>query len=237
MSADEKFFAWLDGELDAAEAADMAARVEADPELAALAEQHRAMQAKMARAFDTITNAPVPERLRNAISPQPSNVVDLAEHREHRFRPLRLGGLPQWAMIAATLVMGIFVGTLVSGRNGSPVQVEGGRLYAASTLDRALDSELASAPSSGAIRIGLTFRDSGGKICRSFTGSVATGLACRDDGRWRVRGLFPAGEGQGGAYRMASGMDPNLAALVDSTMAGEAMDAAQEKAARQRDWR
>jgi hypothetical protein len=237
MSADEKFFAWLDGELDAAEAADMAARVEADPELAALAEQHRAMQAKMARAFDTVTKAPVPERLRKAISPQPSNVVDLAEHREHRLQPSRLGGLPQWAMIAATLVMGIFVGTLVPGRNGSPVQIEGGRLYAASSLDRALDSELASAPSGGAIRIGLTFRDSGGKICRSFTGSAATGLACRDDGRWRVRGLFPAGEGQGGAYRMAAGMDPNLAALVDSTMAGGPMDAAQEKAARQRDWR
>jgi hypothetical protein len=36
---------------------------------------------------------------------------------------------------------------------------------------------------------------------------------------------------------MAAGMDPNLAALVDSTMAGEAFDAAAEKAAKQRGWR
>ena len=42
MTGDEKFFAWLDGELEGAEAAEMAARVEADPQLSALAEQHRA---------------------------------------------------------------------------------------------------------------------------------------------------------------------------------------------------
>jgi hypothetical protein len=35
---------------------------------------------------------------------------------------------------------------------------------------------------------------------------------------------------------MAAGMDPNLAALVDSTMVGEPFDAAQERAARQKGW-
>ena len=44
-------------------------------------------------------------------------------------------------------------------------------------------------------------------------------------------------EGQSGHYRMAAGMDPNLAALVGSTMTGEPLDAAQEKAARDRGWR
>ena len=234
MSADEKFFAWLDGELDRAEAAEMAARVEADPELAALAEQHRAMQARMKTAFDAVANAPVPEQLLSAAE---SNIVDLAERRERRVLPSRFGGLPQWAMVAATLVLGVFLGTLVPGQGDSPVQLRDGRMYAASRLDRALDTELASAPSGGPIRIGLTFRDSGGAICRSFTETAATGLACRDEGRWRVRGLFPAGEGQSGDYRMAAGMDPNLAALVGSTMAGGPMDAAEEQAARKRGWR
>jgi len=36
---------------------------------------------------------------------------------------------------------------------------------------------------------------------------------------------------------MAAGMDPNLASLVDSTMTGDAFDAAQEKAARNKGWR
>lgn len=237
MSADEKFFAWLDGELEDAEATEMAARVEADPKLAALAKQHRAMQTKMRRAFDSVAAAPLPERLTNAVSPAESNVVDLAERRERKFAPARFGGVPQWAMVAATLVLGIFVGTLVPRQSGSPVQIHDGRMYAASTLDHALNTELASTPTADPVRIGLTFRDSAGAICRSFTGVGATGLACRDDGRWRVRGLFPAAEGQTGAYRMAAGMDPNLAALVDSTMTGEPMDAAQEKAAQLRDWR
>jgi hypothetical protein len=234
MSADEKFFAWLDGELDGAEAAEMAARVDSDPELAALAEQHRAMQACMKSVFDAVEDAPVPEQLLGATK---SNVVNLAERRERRLQSSRFGGLPQWAMIAATLVLGVFLGTLLPGQSDTPVQLRDGHMYAASILDRALDSELASGPSGGPIRIGLTFRDSGGAICRSFTGTAATGLACRDAGRWRVRGLFPAGEGQSGDYRMAAGMDPNLAALVGSTMVGEPMDAAQEQAARKRGWR
>ena len=51
-----------------------------------------------------------------------------------------------------------------------------------------------------------------------------------------MRGVFPAPEGQASEYRMAAGMDPNLAALVDSTMAGEPFDVGQEKAAKQRGW-
>jgi hypothetical protein len=52
-----------------------------------------------------------------------------------------------------------------------------------------------------------------------------------------MKGLFAAPEGQANDYRMAAGMDPNLAALVDSTMAGEPLDAAAEKAAKDRGWR
>jgi hypothetical protein len=35
---------------------------------------------------------------------------------------------------------------------------------------------------------------------------------------------------------MAAGMDPSLAALVDSTIAGEPFDAATEKAAKDKGW-
>ena len=84
--------------------------------------------------------------------------------------------------------------------------------------------------------IGLTFRDQAGEICRSFMQQSASGLACRSGGRWQLKGLFAPPEGQGTNYRMAAGMDPNLAALVDSTMAGEPFDAIAEKAAKQRGW-
>jgi hypothetical protein len=233
--ADEKFFAWLDGELSASDAAEMEKRVGASAELSGLAAEHRAMQARLKGAFDTVADAPVPERLLDAIRMQQAQVLDLGEAR--RVRELgRWRSVPQWASIAATLVVGVLLGTLIPHRAGPPVEVQGGRIYASASLDKALNTELASAPE-GEIRIGLTFRDQAGDLCRSFTQPKASGLACRDGDRWAVRGLFAAPEGQAGAYRMAAGMDPNLAALVDSTMAGEPFDAVQERAARQRGWR
>src|SRR5437588_837249 len=63
MMDDEKFFAWLDGELSSAEAAEMEAKVAADPELAGLAEQHRALGARLTGAFDPLVEWPrLPER-------------------------------------------------------------------------------------------------------------------------------------------------------------------------------
>jgi hypothetical protein len=232
---DDKFYAWLDGELSGDEAAAMEARVAADPELSHLAEQHRAMQAQLKGTFDTVAEAPVPERLRAAVRPQLAEVIDFgaaARSREAR----RWGSLPQWTAMAATLAVGILVGTAIQPHTNGPVEVQGGRMYAAAALDAALNTQLASAPS-GNIRMGLTFREQSGAICRSFTQPQASGLACREDGRWQVRGLFAAPEGQSGSYRMAGGMDPNLAALVDSTMSGEPFDAAQEQTAKQRGWR
>ena len=128
------------------------------------------------------------------------------------------------------------IGTLVPGGDNSPVQVGDKAIYASADLATALDTQLASAPS-GDIRIGLTFRNSASSICRTFTARAVTGLACRDDGKWQVRGLFPAEAGQASEYRMASGIDLALAALVDSTMSGEPMDASEELEARKGGWR
>ena len=233
--ADEKFFAWLDGELSGQEAAEMQRRVRANPDLSKLAAEHRAMQEDLGRAFDTIAEAPVPARLLELVRPVQAQVVDIGAAR--RARAARRGSwLPQWPAIAATLVAGILAGTLIPHRGSAPIEVEGGRIYAVGSLDDALSTTLASAPS-GDVRVGLTFRDQARAICRSFTGAPASGLACRDGDRWNVRGLFAAPEGQASQYRMAAGMDPNLAALVNSTMASEPFDAAQERAAKEHGWK
>jgi hypothetical protein len=159
-------------------------------------------------------------------------VIDFAAAKRNRSMP----ALTQWAAMAATLAIGIFVGTRVPQSSDAPVQVQSGQLYAAASLNQALDTGLASAPA-GDVRIGVTYRDQAGEICRSFTAPAGSGLACRSGGRWQMKGLFAAPEGQASDYRMAAGMDPNLAALVDSTMAGEPLDAAQEKAAKAHGWR
>ena len=235
MVSDETFFAWLDGELSPEEAARVEAEVAVDAELALRAEQHRAMQSRLSGAFDPVAQAPVPERLLATLRQPESNVIRFRP-RERARESRNWGSLPQWAAMAATLAVGIFVGTQVQTSPRAPVEVQGGRIYAAAALDRALDTELASAPA-GDVRIGLTFRDESGAVCRTFAQPSASGLACREGDRWQLRGLFAAPEGQGGQYRMAAGMDANLAGLVDSTMSGEPFDSAQEKAAKDKGWR
>jgi hypothetical protein len=234
MVTDETFFAWLDGELEGEEAARVAAEVAADPALSGRAEQHRAMQTRLKGAFDGLLAAPVPGPLAAAVrsDPQISDFAEVKRAREQR----QWNGLPQWAALAASVAVGIFIGTMVPRQSSAPVALEDGKVYAAAALGDALDTQLASAPA-GEVRIGVTFRDQSGAICRSFTEAAASGLACRDGQRWRLRGLFGAPEGQGGQFRMAGGVDPNLAALVDSSISGEPFDAAAEKAAKDRGWR
>ena len=230
MTEDEKFFAWLDGELEPVEAAEMDAKVAASPELSRLAEQHRTMNEKLRRTFDPIAGSPIPDHLQAALRPT-AKVIDFTAARRSFVPSVR-----EWTALAATLAIGVFVGTMFSRGDNAPVEVHGGKIYAAAALNQALDTELASSPE-GNVRIGLTFRDRAGEICRSFNGNQSSGLACRKSGRWQLRGLFAVPEGQSGDYRMAAGMDPNLAALVDSTMAGEPFDAAGEAAAKQKGWR
>jgi hypothetical protein len=236
MIDDQKFFAWLDGELSGDDAAAVEREVAADSRLTALAEQHRSMQARLKGALGQVADAPVPERLSALLRPQKAEVVDLEAARRARSRR-NWGSLPQWGAIAATLAIGILIGSVVPPRSRGPLQLQDGTMYAAAGLQHALDTQLASAPANNAVRVGITFRNQAGAICRSFTNVQASGLACRDSRGWQVRGLFAAPEGQSTSYRMAAGMDPNLAALVDSTMAGEPFDAAQERAARERGWR
>ncbi|QDP19389.1 anti-sigma factor family protein [Sphingomonas xanthus] len=233
MITDEIFFAWLDGELDEAESRRVGIAIAADPVLAERARQHRAMQADLTRAFDPI--------LASAVAPPTfgsAPVVDLAAARERRAEHRASFGVPQWAAMAATLAIGFFGGqmALVGGAASGPVKVVSGRMVAAAGLEDALAVRLASAPAADGARIGLTFRDKAGAICRTFDDGAATGLACRRGNDWEVDGLFSSGSGTSD-YRMAAGDDPRLAALVDARIAGEPFDAGQEQAARSRDWR
>ena len=225
---DEDFYAWLDGELDGDAAASMAARVAADPALTERAAQHRTLGDRVRGAFaSVIADDVAPPRMT-------ADVVDLAARRTPHARGF---GLPQWAAMAATLVVGLVAGQLVGGSSDGPVEQRGGTMVAAASLDRALGAQLASAGNDGPIRVGMTFRSRDGAICRSFTDGGASGLACRDGDAWRLEGLLAAPQNPGGDYRMAAGEDPRLAALIDDRIDGEPLDAAAELAARDAGWR
>jgi len=230
MNEDERFFAWLDGELGPVDAAEMEAKVAADPNLSRLAEQHRALGSQLRGTFDPIAAAPLPENFQTALRPS-AEVIDFAQAKR-----ARMPSLPQWTALAATLAVGILIGTMVPRQATAPIAVQGGKIYAAAALNQALDTQLASAPA-GDVRIGLTFRAQSGEICRTFLQRAGQGLACREGGRWQMRGLFAAPEGQSTDYRMASSMDPNLAALMAATISGEPFDAERERAAKEKGWR
>lgn len=230
MTDEQLFFAWLDGELDAEAAARMEKRVADDPELARQAREHRQLGEQLRGAFAPLMSTPIPD----AIGAAP---VDFAAARERR--QVRRSSLPQWAAIAATLVLGIGLGNVIGERGGrEPVRIEDGRVVASAELGRALDTQLASLPTKGeATRVALTFRNKDGAMCRSFEGSAGSGLACRDGKAWRIEGLYGANPPASADYRMASGPDPRLAELIDSTIAGEPLDAAGERAAKAKGWR
>jgi len=228
MISDERFFAWLDGELDPAEAAELDRLVAANPELQRKAEAHRALGGRLGAAFDPVAAAAVPERLLDSARPRRADVVDFGSRRTAS-RPV--WAPMQWAAMAATLAIGLVAGTMINSNPSGPIARENGALVASGELEQALYTRLASVPVDEGARIGVTFHDAAGDLCRSFTVGGAVGLACRQQGDWRIRGLFQAGEGQQGQFRMAAGSDPRLAELIDSTIAGEPLDAAGERQA------
>ena len=237
MVEEEKFFAWLDGELPADEAARVETEVAADPRLSQLAEDHRKMAAGLRGAFAKVEAQPVPERLAGIVSQERGKVVDLAEARERRLHRKPPSLWVQMGALAATLVVGIITGNLLTGGVPSPIGAEGGRLVASAELEDALYARLASMPADSGPRIGLTFRDKTGTICRTFKEQATSGLACREGGDWRIRNLYQPPEGQTPDYRMASGQDPQLMEAVEASIDGEPFDAEQERSAMEQGWR
>lgn len=219
---DDMLMAYVDGELAEADRMKVDTAVAADPALFEKLEQHRRFRAKMMGAFAGVVDEAVPERLLAAA--KPSNVVSLAERR----RP----ALPTWAAIAATLVVGVTAGLLVP-RGPQPTIARD--MTAKGELATALDKQLASAPADSAVRVGLTFKSADG-YCRTFNAAEVAGLACRDDGAWKVR-MAVASEGSGGDYRMAASNTPaEVLEAAQNLMVGGPLDAAAEQAARDKGW-
>ena len=232
MTDDEQFFAWLDGELDADAASLVEARVRASPALSARAEEHRRLAEGLHHAFAPVMAASAP-----APKFEGAEVVDLSSRSAKPGRRAWLSG-PQWFAAAASLAVGIVVGTqLLPGPTAESGQGSDDLVVASSALDRALDTQLASVAGAGLPRVGLTFRGKSGELCRTYRDVDASGLACREGDAWRIKGAFRPAEGQSADYRMASGEDPRLAELVDQKIAGEPFDADQERRALENGWR
>lgn len=237
---DEELMAYADGELDAAAAARVEAAIAADPALADAVARHRALRQDLRAAFAGELDAPVPERLSALLRAPAAEVVALDAARARRV-PRPPARLPGWAAVAAALALGLAIGRFAPSPSPEFGIGEGGALVAGGALADALETGLASAPEDGAVQLGLTFRDAGGRWCRSFglarTAAVA-GLACRDaGGRWQVPAVAETAAPAGELRQAAVALPPAVLAEIEHRIAGEPLDADAERAARDAGWR
>ena len=219
--------ALVDGELDEVNRRRVERAVAQDPALAARLAEHRRLREQLSAHYAPVAQEPVPPHLR-ALLNEAAAVTPIVRPKR------RTAGWAMGGAIAASLVLGLGIGRMTGGDAG-PIAIKDGVMMAQGPLARALDRQLASAQNGAAIRMGLTFRRKGGGWCRTFDGAVA-GVACREGQGWRVEQALQ-GKVETTDYRQAAAADPRLMATVESLMAGDAADAAAERAAQEAGWR
>jgi hypothetical protein len=240
--SDEILMAYADGELESTLRAEVEQAMRTDPTVAAAVERHRALRADVFAAFAGVLGEPVPERLQPQAAASGRVRADVLETARARALPARWSW-PQWGGMAASLAVGVLAGAL--GWQGmhadsatAPLARVGGALVAQGGLARALSGQLASEQGQEAgIRLGVSFQAKDGSYCRSFTMGSAGGLACRSGGAWHVPVLADGGQEAAGAYRQAgSAMPAAVLDAIDARIAGPALDAGAERAAREHGW-
>lgn len=238
MIDDETLIAFSDGELEPERRRAIEAALASDPLLRARLERQRRLGARVAAYYAPVAEEPVPERfaaLLSAGSEEDGIVASLAEARLKRSRPM-------WqtlTALAATLVIGLFAGSLVPRGGGETVAVADGALVARGPLAEALETQLAAEQDSGvAARIGVSFAAADGRLCRTFDAAALTGLACRGEEGWRIVTAAESGGGEGGGqFRQASSGSRIVLEAAQEMMAGDPFDAEAERSARAAGWR
>lgn len=234
---DEILMRRVDGELHPTEARAVDAAAEADPTIAARIAALRGTRTAAAGAFPAATDARDRDLARMiAASRRPSPLEGIGRALAEAFAPRR--ALIWGGLATAAFVGGLALGPLLGGRSGG-LRVEGGAL-ADPGLVRVLDTRLNADGADGAGRsVGLTFRDGEGRWCRTFRAAEAgvAGLACRRDDGWAMQ-VLAALPPSSGDIRMAGSDTPEAVLdVVDATIAGETLGAAEEAQARNGGWR
>lgn len=225
--SDEMLIAYLDGELDEADMATVDAALGEDPTLVDRLEAHAALADRVRAAYAPVVDEPVPAALANLVQPAAANVVSFPERRKP------LPNYAWWGAMAATLVVAV----MLFGREltaGGPI---GAGMMARGDLAKALTVQ-ASNDSKGEVAIGLTFKDQSGRYCRTFAANRMAGLACREGEGWQVEVAARQATAPGTEFRQAASATPApVLTRVDELIAGEALDAEQEKKALAAGWR
>lgn len=241
----EMLMAYADGLLDAEGSERIARDLPQRPDWQAEIAGYRLTRERLARAFDSALEEPVPDALSALVLGQPASsgggeVIPFPAHRK-RLSPARL------AAAAAVFAAGTLAGgggaallQVASHQPAEPAIMLAGLLAPKDPLVGVLETS----PSATTVSLGddrvvrpvQSFARADGVVCREFeagrtgAGGVA-GLACRESGGWRVDVLVatPRAPGIGEGYVTASGPQTEvLDARLDALEASEGFDAQRE---------
>jgi len=251
MNYDERTLnAYIDGELDSAQAAAIARAEADDAELRARLDALRQSDRVLREACEPIAERPLPaavtEMLADATGTrarQPS--FRLADTLAWLAGPLKSLPLPATG-IAAGAVVGLVAAYLVLApgeRGGTTLP---GRIESGTALYAALQQQ----PSGSTTNVDgrtlqplLSFRSSGGDYCREFILAGNTqrrhAVACAGANAWRVQASveLPGGGGESEGYIPAAGESGNAVGdFVDEHMAGIPLDRTRERALIESGW-
>ena len=237
--SDEMLMAYADGELDLVSRAEIESAMATDPGIQRAVERHRALRSRVQSAYGSVLQEPIPMQLSSLVTPPvAAPVVDFGARKAARSEaqpgaaPKRWA-LPRWSAMAAAVALGFFVGMFVMRGPEAPYAESKAGLVARGELAWALTGQLASDEGTGAVRIGVSFRDHGGEYCRTFRlqqEAELAGLACRAGEDWRqfckVRLLPPTTAGSlmsdlNGQYLLRQIYCPSCAVLLDTDFVEE----------------
>lgn len=237
---DEILMRRVDGELTPEAGAAIDAAAAADPALAA---RLAALRSLRALAREAVPLAPDPRdrdlaRLIAAAPARPPAAARLAEALRAAFAPRHA---PLWAgLAAASFVLGLSFGWLGASAPEAGFAVGPEGTLADPALVRVLDARLtADGPDADGRAVGLTFRDSENRWCRTFQSAEAgvAGLACRESDAWRLEALAPFRPAAGELRTASADLPAPVLAAVDAVLADDPLDAAAEARARDAGWR
>jgi hypothetical protein len=240
--SEEQVHAFVDGELDAAETARLAALMQEDPALADCVARQRALRTELAAAFAPVLDEALPARLLQALDATNSAATPIGAARRPRHRVVAARPLWWGAAAASVLIAAIIGWSLPRNAGGLLVPGQDG-LLAAGALAEALSERIAvDGSAADHVRISLSFRATDGRYCRSFSlDSGLDGLACHDERGWQIEaiGRQPANSAQStDDYRQASAaFSPAVLAAISGAQQGESLSPDEEREARERRWR
>lgn len=231
----ETLMAYADGELPLIEAKRVERAIAADPALAEQLAQHHALNAQLRGAFAPIEAQPVPPAIAAMLRGSATIVPFAAPAPEPAAKPGKNRTSLRWlGALAASLVIGVVMGQMLprSGGDGAAepgFMVQDGQMIAAGPLADALGTQLASAQSAdAAVRIGVTFHDGDGALCRTFEQRAVAGIACSSGPDWQIARLYGGTRQQSNDYRQAHSGSSAMMGDAQAMMAGEPLDAAAE---------